>query len=463
MENKKSPELVKKYEEMLARKVGIYFDADEFEEIAFYYELEEQYDLALEAIQNGLLIHPANNELQVKKALYLLCVERKSEALELIESLLVNTTQNLLIKADIYLANERKEEAIAIVEGILEVSEPEFTLFLDISDVFANNDLLDDSIEYLKKGLVAFPNQQELMRELAFTYGDSEQFESMVELLNRLLDINPYEIHDWISLIRAYGSLNQLDKAIEACDFALAIDESNEEVQMMRSVCLYENGNIEAAVQAFEKCIQFQSVTTAFLLVVIQSFLELKRYESALQVANRILELDPLQAEGHYQKSIAYIGLKDAISAYDSILAATLLEPGNGEYLVVKADLLTERGDLAEAKEILLQILEGEPEFYKAYFPLAFIYEQEAEWAKSLEYYGKSYAVNANDLVSLLKMVKMFYLTGDYESTVYHKILLDELLAVESPINILDNDYLLREYERTNEYVRIINDLQKDE
>ncbi len=463
MENRKSPELVKKYEEMLTRKVGIYFDADEFEEIAFYYELEEQYDLALEAILNGLLIHPGNNELQVKKALYLLCVDKKSEALSLIESLLVNTTQNLLIKADIYLANEKTEEATAIVEAILEASEPEFTLYLDVSDVFANNDLLDESIEYLKKGLVAFPDQPELMRELAFTYGDNEQFEEMVELLNRLLDINPYEIHDWVSLIRAYGSMNQLDKAIEACDFALAIEQTNEEVQMMRSVCLYENGNIESAVQAFEKCVHFQSVTTAFLLVVIQSYLELKRYDSALQVATRILELEPLQAEGHYQKSIAYIGLKDAVAAYDAILAATLLDPGNGEYLVVKADLLTERGELVEAKEILLQILENEPEFYKAYFPLAYIYEQEGEWAKSLEFYGKSYAVNANDLVSLLKMVKMFYMTGDFESTVYHKILLDELLAVESPINILDNDYLRKEYERTNDYVRIITDLHKEE
>ena len=285
MENNNTPEIVKKFEEMLAQNVSIYFDADEFEEIAFHYEVDENYQLAYETVCYGLKIHPGNIELQIKKALYLLCIDNKSEAIQLIDTLPINTVQDLLIKADIYLANERKSEAIDIVNRVLETAKPDFTLYLDISDVFANNDLFDDAIDYIQKGLAVFPDHSDLIRELAFTYGDNEKFEEMVLSLNKLLDINPYEIADWISLIRAYGSMNQLDKAIEACDFALAIDQKNEEVRMMRAVCLYENGNIESASAAFEECATFESVNSAFLLVVIQCFLELKHYDKGIMIA----------------------------------------------------------------------------------------------------------------------------------------------------------------------------------
>ena len=56
---------IKFYEEMLAKGASIYFDTDEFEDIAFYYELEEQYQLAYEAVCNGLAIHPGSSTQRV--------------------------------------------------------------------------------------------------------------------------------------------------------------------------------------------------------------------------------------------------------------------------------------------------------------------------------------------------------------------------------------------------------------
>ncbi|MDD2798614.1 MAG: tetratricopeptide repeat protein [Bacteroidales bacterium] len=453
MNKDNTPDLVKKYEEMLAQNVSIYFDADEFEEIAFYYEVDENYYLAYETVCYALQIHPGSVELQVKKALYLLCIDNKTDALTLIDTLHINSTQDLLIKADIYLANEKKEEAVGIVNQVIESAKPDFTLYLDIADVFANNDFLDDAIDYIKKGLSIFPDHPDLLRELAFTYGDNENFDEMVVALNTLLDLNPYEIADWISLIRAYGSMNHLEKAIEACDFALAIEQNNEEVQMMRAVCLYENGNSEAAASAFETCSKFPTVNNAFLLVVIQCFLELKRFDKALAVADKILKIDPLNADAYYQKSICFIGLKELELAFESITIALDMDAINADFLVVKANLLTERNDFAGAKQILIDLLIKEPDFYKAYFPLAFIYEQEEAWESALVYYRKSFDNNPLDLVSLLKVVKFYYVTGDFQSTIYYKLLLDKSLEENSSSDILTNEYLQQEYALTDEYI----------
>jgi len=169
--------------------------------------------------------------------------------------------------------------------------------------------------------------------------------------------------------------------------------------------------------------------------------------------------MDPLHADGYYQKAICFIGLKEMELASDSIKLALELDPKNSDFLVVKANLLTEKNEYKAAKEILIDILTKEPDCYKVYFPLAYIYEQEEAWEYALVYYRKSFESNPQDFVSLLKMVKLSYLTGDFQSTIYHKLLLDNEIEENSNSEILTNEYLLEEYKLTNKYIKDINEI----
>ena len=73
-------ELIRRYEEMLRRGERRYFDAEDLEDIAYEYELSEQYQEALDVIEYGLELHPGNPELLVRRAGYLLCLDRIDEA-----------------------------------------------------------------------------------------------------------------------------------------------------------------------------------------------------------------------------------------------------------------------------------------------------------------------------------------------------------------------------------------------
>ena len=63
------------------------------------------------------------------------------------------------------------------------------------------------------------------MRELAHIYEDQQKNDEAIAIYNKLLDKDPYSHADWFDLARLLALRGKYDEAIEACDFALAIDE----------------------------------------------------------------------------------------------------------------------------------------------------------------------------------------------------------------------------------------------
>lgn len=57
----------------------------------------------------------------------------------------------------------------------------------------------------------------------------TQQLDSAIKIYNQLLDIEPYNTPYWTGLAKCYFFQSKWNKAIEACDFALAADESDGE------------------------------------------------------------------------------------------------------------------------------------------------------------------------------------------------------------------------------------------
>ena len=60
-----------------------------------------------------------------------------------------------------------------------------------------------------------------------------------------MIDKNPYSNDYWFTLGRLYSISGDYEKAIEAFDFALTCDDSNEELKILKAYCLYMNENYE--------------------------------------------------------------------------------------------------------------------------------------------------------------------------------------------------------------------------
>ena len=169
-------ELIRRYEEMLRRGERRYFDAEDLEDIAYEYELSEQYQEALDVIEYGLELHPGNPELLVRRAGYLLCLDRIDEAEKQISVLHSHSVDALLIQAEIALIRSEKTRAIAYIDELLDSDELSLDICLDVIDLFLDYDCLSETYAFIDEACRRLPKDEDaLMRELAHIYEDQQQ------------------------------------------------------------------------------------------------------------------------------------------------------------------------------------------------------------------------------------------------------------------------------------------------
>ena len=130
-------DLIRRYEDMLRCGERRYFDAEDIEDIAYEYELSEQYRDALGVIEYGLELHPGNIDLLVRRAGYLLCLDRIDEAERQIDEIHSHTADALLIQTEIALIRSDFVRAMAYIDDLLDSDELSLEICLNVIESFS--------------------------------------------------------------------------------------------------------------------------------------------------------------------------------------------------------------------------------------------------------------------------------------------------------------------------------------
>ncbi|HAH58423.1 MAG TPA: hypothetical protein DCL86_09765, partial [Bacteroidales bacterium] len=78
----------------------------------------------------------------------------------------------------------------------------------------------------LKKVLEIEPDNETIIFEIAFCFEITNQPEEAINYFSGFTDKYPYSHYAWFNLGIAYNNIELYEKAIEAFDFAIAIDPS---------------------------------------------------------------------------------------------------------------------------------------------------------------------------------------------------------------------------------------------
>lgn len=114
-------ELLKKYEQAKSSNKHAYFDAHEFEDLAEYFDAQNDLDTAREVINYGLTIHPASSGLIIKKLKILVYNGEYNLAVQLINrSSLEYDFDFYLLKIECYLQLRMFDDAHAAIEDLLD-------------------------------------------------------------------------------------------------------------------------------------------------------------------------------------------------------------------------------------------------------------------------------------------------------------------------------------------------------
>ena len=218
-------ELLAKYADMLDNHTSVYFEADEITLLAEFYASMGNIKASEEVVDYGLSLHPDNLDILIFKCHNLIAKGNTNDAQCILNTI---TDQNdyevRLLQAELYLAQKRTQEADALLDQLYQ-DEKDIDTMLDIAHVYMDDHQKKKGPLLAGKGIQRSSGKhRKILEEMAsyhFSFGNPEE---AVKLYNQLLDEAPYTLDFWHNLIRCYIRMYQSEKAMEAIDFAMAIE-----------------------------------------------------------------------------------------------------------------------------------------------------------------------------------------------------------------------------------------------
>ena len=220
-------DLLAKYEGMAESHTPTYFDAEELTDIAEYYATQGEEEKAEEAIDFALRLHPSNTDALVFKARSLYIkgdLAQAYQVMNLIED--TNDREVKFLQADLLIEQNRMEEAEDIYLELAKSEDESFEVLLDITLTYMDANRKDKSCQWLEKirqkGINEKNNQKfrDAWCDYCMTFGEPEK---ATEAFQLSLDELPYSVAHWNGLAKCYLAQDEIEKALEAVDFSLAI------------------------------------------------------------------------------------------------------------------------------------------------------------------------------------------------------------------------------------------------
>ncbi len=376
-------ELIKKYDERLTSGKSVYLDADEFDELAEYYDTNGDIDLARDVVNDGLAIHTESRSLLFKKAKFLVYDGEYGKALRLLNAKFSGYEFDLyLLKIECFLQLGLQAEAYELVREMLEKEEDEAleTVLAEIGFLYVEADFFDEAILYLEKSIEYEPAKVEVLADLSYSYEMVGNFNAAITTTNKILDIDPYSYEAWVNLGKLYSILELFDKAVDAFDFALTINDQDSNVTKLRAHCLSLIGRVEEAIDIFKELLILRPEDISVNLLLAECYQSLDKYNEALTYLIKYTQgIDTIEDSG---------------------------------------DIYFEEGNLEMALDIVLNALDSDSQSAELNTIAGDIYFRQRQYEDAEKYFLNAYNVNDNKISLLHRLSVVSIKREDYESAV---------------------------------------------
>lgn len=353
-------QLIAQYEAAKAEDRNLYLDPDQLANIADQYALQRNFEKAQEAITYGLYLHPGNTSLLIEQAYLYLDLQQNELAQEVADSIKEDYDPKVkLLKAELLL-NEEKPEAANDLLSSIDLSEINIDTLNDIIYLFSDLEYSETAWEWLDKGEAEYGEKEEFIAMKANFLATTEQFEEAVNQYNRLLDIDPYNAFYWVEMAKCCFSKGDCGKAIEACDFALAINEKYGEAYLYRGHAFFYMNNSKMAIPNYKKAMEYNSIAPKLGYMFIGlAYMNEESWEKSNSYFQKIIDLfeeekdnrSPFLADIYTYKAKVTFELGNNKEAYELCEKAKYIFPDKADIYLTEGKLYLKDGLPEKASE----------------------------------------------------------------------------------------------------------------
>lgn len=254
-------ELLQRYHKLRQGVAGIYLEEDDFEQIIHHFLDEEKHQQGLDASEIGLQQHQFSASLLALKAEALCLLHLYNEAFAATDQAMAldaGLADLYVVRADAAMALGLAKEAKSCINTIVQQFEgtEKIEALFELSEVFDDHEAFDDVFDCMMAILKYDPNQEEALYKICFWTDFTGRSEDSIRLHKEILEENPFNELAWFNLGTAYQGVKLFEKAIDAYQYAVAINQKFDYAYRNLGDAYIRLKKYKEAIDALEKVLE---------------------------------------------------------------------------------------------------------------------------------------------------------------------------------------------------------------
>jgi len=360
-------DLLLQYEGMIAKGNSVFFDSEAFQDLIDYYEDQYEHPKALQVIEHALVQYPFSAVFHIRKAQLLLEEDRIDDANAALHIAKLYEPTNVdvfLTEAEILHQSEDYKGALAMLDTALiyaDSSDWEDIYLLEAS-IYESEENYEASFKSLVKVLKQNPFNEMAFSRLWMCMELTEAYDEGIAVNLEIIDRAPYSYWAWYNLGHAYMQLGLYEKAFEAYDYAIVVNEDFEFAYRDIIACLFRLENYELAKRYVDDYKGLFDVDAEVLLWEGECLEYANDYEKARAIYIEALKTDSLDGRLHYRIGVTYANEDNWRAAQKSFELACQQNKENEEYCIALAEVYNQLDEVELAYSFFKQAILLAPE-----------------------------------------------------------------------------------------------------
>ncbi len=347
-------ELLEQYVNLRSGKSHSFIEEDAFERIIDYFDDQDDLAKALEAAETGLDYFPYSSLLLIKKADLLIATRHYADALELLDqaALYDGSDINLyILRTDAYLALDQQLNAVQVLEEALLLFEGEekLELLFELADVYDDYEEFDKVFDCLKLILEQEPVNEEALYKICFWTDFTGRNEESIRLHQAIIEEYPYSELAWFNLAAAYQGIKLYEKAIDAYQYAVVIDEKFDYAYRNMGDAYIRMRKYKEAIEVLERVLELTRPEEVIYEAIGHCHHRLGKFAQARFNYRKASHMSPQDTKLNYKIALTYINEEQWESAVKQLEIAMRLNRNAPEYNLAMGECMLNLGNYKEA------------------------------------------------------------------------------------------------------------------
>jgi tetratricopeptide (TPR) repeat protein len=347
-------ELLQQYENLRNGRRNSFLEEEAFEKVINHFEEKEEFARAMEAADLAIEQYAYSSALLIRKADILLTLRRYKEALEILNraTLFDNGDINLyILKTDAYLALDEQENAVALLQEALTTfdGEERIELLFELADVYDDYEEFEKVFDCLKMILEQDPNNEEALYKICFWTDFTGRNEESIRLHRQIIDDFPYNELAWFNLAAAYQGLKLYEKAIDAYQYAITIEEKFDYAYRNMGDAYIRLRKYKEAIEALEKVTELSKPEVVIYEAIGHCYDRMKNFAQARFYYRKASHLNQEDGKIFYKIACTYFNEQQWESCVKQLEHAMRLHRPQHEYNLLMGECKIQLGLIKDA------------------------------------------------------------------------------------------------------------------